>query len=94
MPQMNDSANSAAIQALIPELRTVARKLVDGSAHAPDGLVHDALVLALRNWHRLPPAVDLKPWLLGMLSERARAIGDRGLVERARQLGMPVEERD
>jgi DNA-directed RNA polymerase specialized sigma24 family protein len=78
MSQGNPS--SAAIQALIPELRSTARDVVNGSAVAPDVLVQETLLLALRNLPQLPPADELKPWLLGILS-------DPGLVERVQQLG-------
>jgi DNA-directed RNA polymerase specialized sigma24 family protein len=78
MPQDNPSIKSAAIQALIPELRVAARDLVDGSAIEPDALVQDALMVALKKWDQLPPADELKPWLLGVLR-------DPSLVERAKQ---------
>ena len=86
MDQINESTRSAAIQALIPELRIVARDLVNGSAILPDDLVQEALMVALRSWPQLPPAGELKPWLLGVLR-------DPGLVERAEQLGTAPAER-
>jgi DNA-directed RNA polymerase specialized sigma24 family protein len=86
MSQGNPSINSAAIQALIPELRVAARVLVNGSAIAPDDLVQDALMVALRNWHQLPSGDGLKPWLLGVLR-------DHDLVERVEQLGTTPAER-
>jgi DNA-directed RNA polymerase specialized sigma24 family protein len=86
MPQANRSVDAAAIQALIPELRVVARDLVNGSALSPDDLVQDALMVALKNWDRLPTGDELKPWLLGVLCNPA-------LVERAEQLGPPATER-
>jgi DNA-directed RNA polymerase specialized sigma24 family protein len=85
MAQFDQPSTSAAIQALIPELRVAARTLVDGGAVSPDDLVRDALMVALRSWNRLPPDDRLKPWLLGILS-------DPGLVERAEQLGVPPVE--
>ena len=39
MSQFDQPTNSAAIQALIPELRVAARDLVNGSAVSPDDLV-------------------------------------------------------
>ncbi len=78
--QVDQPTRSTAIQVLIPELRVIARKLVNRSAHAPEDLVHDVLMTALRNWHQLPPGPDLRPWLLGILSDRARTIGDPGLA--------------
>jgi DNA-directed RNA polymerase specialized sigma24 family protein len=86
MPQMNDSANSAAIQALIPELRVAARDLVNGSALSPDVLVQDALMVALKKWDQLPAGDELKPWLLGVLRDPA-------LVERVEQRSAPAAER-
>jgi len=86
MSQVNEATNSAAIQALIPELRIAARELVDGSTISSDDLVQDALLVTLRNWHRLPSGDGLKPWLLGVLR-------DPRLVKRAKQLGAPVAER-
>jgi DNA-directed RNA polymerase specialized sigma24 family protein len=85
MPQIDEAANSAALQALIPELRIAARELVDGSGISPDALVQDALLIALRNWNELPPGDGLKPWLLDVLR-------DPGLVERAEQLGPATAE--
>jgi DNA-directed RNA polymerase specialized sigma24 family protein len=85
MDQIDKVADSAAIQALIPELRVAARDLVNGSAIEPDVLVQEALLVALRNWPHLPPADELKPWLLGVLR-------DPGLVERVQQLGPPRAE--
>jgi DNA-directed RNA polymerase specialized sigma24 family protein len=79
---LDRSAQRAAIRAHIPELRIAARNLVDGAGIAPDELVRKALVAALRGLIWLPPGADLKPWLLGILS-------DPGLVERAEQLGAP-----
>jgi DNA-directed RNA polymerase specialized sigma24 family protein len=84
--QVDRSTQGAAIQALIPELRIAARKRVDGAAFSPDDLVRDALVVALRSLDRLPSGADLKPWLLGVLS-------DPGLVEQAEQLSAPPVER-
>jgi DNA-directed RNA polymerase specialized sigma24 family protein len=84
MSQGNPS--SAAIQALIPELRSTARDLVNGSAIPPDVLVQEALLVALRNWNRLPSGDGLEPWLLGVLR-------DPGLVERVEQLGTAPAER-
>ncbi len=89
MPQIDQPPKSAAIRALIPELRVAARELTDESAASPDDLVQDALGVALRSWDRLPPCADLKPWLLGILSERARTVGKPGLVEGMQQLGAP-----
>jgi hypothetical protein len=86
-------ANGAAVRALIPELRAAARGLVDGSAFLPDELVRDALVLALRDLHRLPSGDDVRAWLLGMLGDCARATGEPSLVERAQQLGAVAFER-
>jgi DNA-directed RNA polymerase specialized sigma24 family protein len=85
MSQGNPPINSAAIQALIPELRVAARGLVNGSAIGPDVLVQEALLVALRNWDRLPSGAGLKPWLLGVLR-------DPGLVERVEQLGTAPAE--
>jgi DNA-directed RNA polymerase specialized sigma24 family protein len=76
----------AAIQALIPGLRVAARDLVDGAAFSPDDLVREALAVALRSWDQLPSGGDLKPWLLGVLSEP-------GLVKRPEQLSAPPVER-
>ena len=84
------------LHALIPELRTAARALVDGSAASPDDLVQDALVVALRGLGHLPAGRELKPWLLGVLSDRARMAGEHGLVERAEraeELGATPAER-
>ena len=67
MDQIDKVADSAAIQALIPELRLAARDLVNGSAISSDVLVQEALMVALRSWPQLPPAGELKPWLLGVL---------------------------
>jgi DNA-directed RNA polymerase specialized sigma24 family protein len=86
MDQIDKVADSAAIQALIPELRIAARDLVNGSSLSPDALVQDALKVALRNWNRLPPGAALKPWLLGVLHDSA-------LMERAQQLGTVPAER-
>jgi DNA-directed RNA polymerase specialized sigma24 family protein len=86
MSQGNPPINSAAIQALIPELRVAARVLVNGSAIAPDDLVQGALLVALRNWHQLPSGDDLKPWLLGVLR-------DHDLVEQVEQLSTTPAER-
>jgi DNA-directed RNA polymerase specialized sigma24 family protein len=86
MPRVKRSINSAAIQALIPELRVAARNLVNGSALAPDALVQDALMVALKKWNQLPPADELKPWLLGVLRDPA-------LVERVEQRSAPAAER-
>ncbi len=86
MSQANQSTCSAAIQALIPELRVVARDLVNGSTISPDDLVQGTLLVALRNWNRLPSSDGLKPWLLGVLR-------DPRLVKRAKQLGAQVAER-
>jgi DNA-directed RNA polymerase specialized sigma24 family protein len=85
MSQGNPPINSVAIQALIPELRSVARGLVNGSAIGPDVLVQEALLVALRNRDRLPSGDGLKPWLLGVLR-------DPGLVERVEQLGTALAE--
>jgi DNA-directed RNA polymerase specialized sigma24 family protein len=85
MPQIDEVANSAALQALIPELRIAARELVDGSGISPDALVQDALLIALRNWNELPAGDGLKSWLLDVLR-------DPGLVERAEQLGPATAE--
>ena len=84
--KVDRSAQYAALQALIPELRIAARDLVDGAALSPDDLVREALVVALGSCDRLPPGADLKPWLLGILSEP-------GLVERTEQLSAPPVER-
>jgi DNA-directed RNA polymerase specialized sigma24 family protein len=85
MDQIDKVADSAAIQALIPELRLAARDLVNGSAIPPDALVQRALLVALRNWQQQPSGDGLKPWLLGVLR-------DLDLVERVEQLGTtPVE---
>jgi DNA-directed RNA polymerase specialized sigma24 family protein len=84
--QLDHSAQCAAIQALIPELRIAARNLVGGAGFSPDDLVREALVVALRSLDRLPSGADLKPWLVGILS-------DPGLVEQAEQLGAPPVER-
>ena len=84
MSQGNPPINSAAIQALIPELRSVARGLVNGSAIPPDVLVQGALLVALRNWQQ-PSGDGLKPWLLGVLR-------DLDLVERVEQLGTTLAE--
>lgn len=86
MDQIDKVADSAAIQALIPELRLAARDLVNGSAISSDVLVQEALMVALRSWPQLPPAGELKPWLLGVLR-------DPGLLERAEQLGTTPAER-
>ena len=86
MSQANQSTDSAAIQALIPELRVAARDLVNGSTRSPDDLVQGTLLVALRNWDRLPSGDGLKPWLLGVLR-------DPDLVERTKQLSAPVAER-
>jgi DNA-directed RNA polymerase specialized sigma24 family protein len=86
MSRSKPSINSAALQALIPELRSAARELVNGSALSPDILVQDALMVALKNWDRLPPGDELKPWLLGVLRDPA-------LVERVEQYGAPAAER-
>jgi DNA-directed RNA polymerase specialized sigma24 family protein len=86
MSQGNPPINSVAIQALIPELRVAARDVVNGSAVAPDVLVQETLLVALRNLPQLPPADELKPWLLGVLH-------DPGLVERMQQLGTTSAER-
>jgi DNA-directed RNA polymerase specialized sigma24 family protein len=85
MPQASRSIDAAAIQVLIPELRIAARDLVNGSAIEPDILVQDALMVALKKWDQLPPADELKPWLLDVLR-------DPGLVERAEQLGPVATE--
>jgi hypothetical protein len=47
--------------------------------------VQEALLVALRNWDRLPSGAGLKPWLLGVLR-------DPGLVERVEQLGTAPAE--
>jgi DNA-directed RNA polymerase specialized sigma24 family protein len=86
MSQGNPPINSAAIQALIPELRVAARDLVNGSAIPPDDLVQGALLVALRNWQQQPSGDGLKPWLLGVLR-------DLDLVERVEQLGTTPAER-
>ncbi len=86
MSQADQSTNSTAIQALIPELRVAARDLVNGSTISSDGLVQGTLLVALRNWDRLPSGDGLKPWLLGVLR-------DPDLVERAKQLSTPLAER-
>ena len=65
-------ADYTTIRALIPELSRAARRLADGSALSPDELVRDTLVAALRDWHRLPHGADPRPWLLGILGDRAR----------------------
>ena len=85
MSQSNQSTDSAAIQALIPELRVAARDLVNGSALSPDVLVQGALMVALKNWDRLPSSDELKPWLLGVLR-------DLRLVKRAKQVSAPAAE--
>ena len=85
MSQGNPPINSAAIQALIPELRVAARDVVNGSAIAPDDLVQETLLVALRNWPQLPPADELKPWLLGVLRNPA-------LVQRVEQFGTAPAE--
>ena len=86
MPQSDHSIDSAAIQALIPELRVAARDLVNGSTRSPDDLVQGTLLVVLRNWDQLPSGDGLKPWLLDVLR-------DPGLVERTKQLSAPVAER-
>jgi DNA-directed RNA polymerase specialized sigma24 family protein len=86
MSRTKPSTNSAAIQALIPELHVAARDLVNGSAIAPDILVQGALMVALKKWDQLPPADELKPWLLGVLRDPA-------LVERVEQRSAPAAER-
>ncbi len=85
MPQANRSTDATAIQALIPELRVAAPDLVNGSAISPDDLVEGALMVALKNWNRLPSPDALKPWLLGVLR-------DPSLVERAKQVSAPAAE--
>jgi DNA-directed RNA polymerase specialized sigma24 family protein len=85
MSQSNQSSDSAAIQALIPELRVAARDLLNGSTISPDDLVQGALMVALKNWDRLPSPDALKPWLLGVLR-------DPSLVERAKQVSAPAAE--
>jgi DNA-directed RNA polymerase specialized sigma24 family protein len=86
MSRTKTSTNSAAIQALIPELHVAAHDVVNGSAIAPDVLVQETLLVALRKWPHLPPADKLKPWLLGVLR-------DPGLVERVEQRGAPAAGR-
>ena len=94
MSRIKRPINSAAIQALIPELRVAARDLVNGSAIEPDALVQTALTTALRNWNQLPAGAALKPWLLGVLKDQVCTTGDPGSVERAQQLGALPAERD
>jgi DNA-directed RNA polymerase specialized sigma24 family protein len=84
--QVDRSTRSGAIRALIPELRCAARDLVNASTVSPDTLVQGALLVALRNWDELPAGGDLKPWLLGVLSEP-------GLVKPPEQLSAPPVER-
>jgi DNA-directed RNA polymerase specialized sigma24 family protein len=86
LSQVDCFAQCAAIQALIPELRIAARDLANESTLSPDDLVRDVLIVALRNWDRLPSGDNLKPWLLGVLR-------DPDLVERAEQLGSAAAER-
>jgi len=69
LSQVDCFAQCAAIQALIPELRIAARDLANESTLAPDDLVRDVLIVALRNWDRLPSGDNLKPWLLGVLRD-------------------------
>ncbi len=83
MPQANRSIDAAAIQALIPEMRVAARDLVNGLTISPEDLVQDALMVALKNWDRLPSSDELKPWLLGVLR-------DPRLVKRAKQVSAPA----
>jgi DNA-directed RNA polymerase specialized sigma24 family protein len=85
LSQVDCFAQCATIQALIPELRIAARDLANESTLAPDDLVRGVLIVALRNWDRLPSGDNLKPWLLGVLR-------DPGLMERAEQLGTPPVE--
>ena len=86
MPQANRSIDAAAIQALIPEMRVAARDLVNGLTISPEDLVQDALMVALKNWDRLPAGDELKPWLLSVLR-------DPGLVQRVEQRGATAAER-
>ena len=81
MSRINHSIDAAAIQALIPELRVAARDLVDGSTISPDDLVQDALLVALGNWHWLPPGDGLNEALAaGRLARPDPPTLDPGLV--------------